>query len=282
MKTKLTWVFGLIVTANCAWGDFRQVVASFPPPARYPLALARGADDAHMWVFCNDPPYNIYRINAETGSVYESVASPWGTDTRGLAYAAGGYLYVGDFYADHIYLVHYSNIRSVISSFPAGHYNVAGLALKAMGDGGVGGNSLWSTTVPPLWSDNRIGGARGKPARQHDAWLCGVYLHNRTTGSIISSFPPDLGVVDVAWDWRNDILWGGGAALAGYKPTGSYVGSFWFYRGHSKCHLRGMCYFNQYLWAGATWPEPLILKIHCPLGIGVEPASLGKVKALFR
>lgn len=282
MKTKLIWGFALVLVAPCAWGDFRQVVTSFPSPADYPIALARGANDAHMWVFCNSPPYNIYRINAETGSVYESVASPWGTGTRGLTYAAGGYLYVADYHAGQIYVVHYRNLRSVISSFPAGYPYVMGLALKATGDGGVGGDALWAAMVPPL-ADNRKGvGGRSYRARPRSDWPWAVYLHKRTTGSIISSFWPKLGVNDVAWDWRNDILWGGGAALAGYKPTGSYVGSFWFYRGFSKRYLVGMCYFNQYLWASATWPVAEILKIHCPLGIAVEPASLGKVKAIYR
>jgi hypothetical protein len=269
----------MLLAGASAWGTFGQVVATYASPAAAPIALARGGTGNYLWVFCNSAPYNIYRVNADTGSVYATAPSPWGVGTRGLSYAAGGYLYAGDYNTDYVYRVHYSNLGSVISSFPTGHDMYGGLSLKVTGDGGAGATAMWASYWPPI---TNIPGA-GPGARSSDQQEPQVYLHNLTTGSIISSFLPLVVCpYDVAWDWRNQILWGAGGPMTGHTPTGSCIGTYWYMIGYSKRFLAGICYDGEYLWAGATWPRDEILKIHCPEGIGVAPASLGKVKALFR
>ncbi|MGD8718479.1 MAG: hypothetical protein PVH29_06600, partial [Candidatus Zixiibacteriota bacterium] len=67
-----------LLAAAAAYGDFGVVVKSYAAPAGYPIALAHGGSSGDLWVYCNSSPYNIYRLDAETGSVYGSVMSPWG------------------------------------------------------------------------------------------------------------------------------------------------------------------------------------------------------------
>jgi hypothetical protein len=267
------------LAAAAAYGDFGDVVTSYDAPANSPIALAHGPNVSDMWVFCCSPPYSIYRINSWTGNVHETIASPWQEYTRGLAYATGGYMYVSDYSTDNIFLVHRSNFASIISSFPAGHDMYGGIALKTTGDGGVGGNSLWAATVPPVDGIGRSVGVTGNAA---PPWPWTVYHHNRTNGSIISSFLPLIAVEGLAWDWRNEILWGAGGPLVAYTEAGSLMGSYWFYRGHAKRYFIGLCYDGEYLWASCYSPNYEILQIHCPEGIGVEPSSMGKIKAVYR
>lgn len=266
-----------LLAAGAAFGDLGEIVLSYAAPAAAPISLAYGTNETQLWVYCNEPPFNIYRVNADTGSLLGSTVSPRYRYTRGLAYVAGGYLFIGDYSTDVIYRVRSDNITSIVSSFSAGHNMYGGLSLKGTGDGGTGGNSLWSTKFVQFGPMS--GNAGGAPA---DDWDFTVYLHNRTTGSIVRSFMPPGGAYDVAWDWRNGILWSANSALRAYTEAGSLLCSFRYKRGHSDRYLVGLCYDGEYLWAGSTYPVAEILKIHCPEGIGVEPSSVGKVKALFR
>ncbi|MGD8719668.1 MAG: hypothetical protein PVH29_12715, partial [Candidatus Zixiibacteriota bacterium] len=203
----------------------------------------------------------------------------WGYYTKGLAYGDGKYLYVGDYSGDYVYRVRYPNLGNVISSFPTTHDMHGGLSLRNTGDGGTGATQMWASYVPPI-ADIMGGPATGRDAPVEIPY---IYLHNLFTGSIISSFLP-MGVApyDVAWDWRNNVLWGAGGPLIGHTTTGSMIGSFWYMRGYSKRHLVGICYEGEYLWAGCTRPVAEILKIHCPGDMNVSPASMGKIKAMYR
>lgn len=253
----------LLVTSFAASGyaALGDVVASFPAPADFPLALARATNDSYMWVFCNTSPYNVYRISASTGSVYESFVLASGTYTRGLTYEVGGYLYYGNYSTDYIYKVSYASPSSVISSYPAGGDMHGGLALQATGDGGSGGTDIF-------WADD-------SPTT--------VTRLNRTTGSFVSSFSV-LGCGDIAYDWRNEIVWGGTSSpgiIYGYSTSGSLITSF----AAPSSYPFAMTYYGQYLWVGTTEGSipHHIFQIHCPvLNVNVTPSSLGKVKALYK
>ncbi len=194
-------------------------------------------------------------MNANTGSIYSSMVSPFGAFTHGLTHRMGGYLYVGDSFTNYIYLFNATN-GSIYSSFTAGHYMTGGLALQ----GGAGGSSpqalFSSESFAPL-----------------------VYRQNYTNGSIYSSFPPNPAVFDLAWDYNNNLIWGGySSRIYGYDTSGSLVASFLA----PAYTPGGMCYLGHYLWIGTSSGSHRIWKVHCPGNITVEPTSFGKVKALFR
>ena len=131
-----------------------------------------------------------------------------------------------------------------------------GLAIECFGDGGVNARAIFASNVFPR----------------------GVWRHDLTTGSVISSFSAVKPFVDICWDWRNKIIWGGyQSTVYGYRTNGSCVASF-----ASPGDLPyGFAYFGEYLYV-TTYGDNYIWQIHCPSFPAVEPTSAGKVKALFR
>lgn len=262
---KMLLVFGAtLVLAGAAFGTLGSVVASWPAPADYPIALARPGNPTYLWVYCNTGPYNIWRTNANTGSVYSSYVSPRGHETKGLTYRWGGYLYVGDYATDSCYVCDYAN-GSVHYSFELGHNLSGGLALEC-GRGGINPQALYSSDIGSRY----------------------VYRQDYDNGSIYSSFlTQPCAVWDLAWDYNNNLVWGGGLVyfddpyVYGYTTSGSLAASF----PSPALYPIGMCYYGEYLWIGTTTGSHRIWKVHCPGGLdrgtNVTPTSAGKIKALF-
>lgn len=189
---KIYFVVASAIIPAVAFAALGDVVNSFPAPASYPLALARANNDAYMWVYCNSSPYYIWRIHAETGSIQGSYASPFGSATRGLAYSYGGapggsYLWIGNYPTQVVAMCDY-NTGSIYASFSLGH-SLYGLAPEATDDGGYNPQSLITTYTSP------------------SPGYC--WRHHVTSGSLLSSFALTNSCYDVAWDWRNQIIWGG-------------------------------------------------------------------------
>ncbi|MGD8720123.1 MAG: hypothetical protein PVH29_15045, partial [Candidatus Zixiibacteriota bacterium] len=115
-----------------------------------------------------------------------------------------------------------------------------------------------------------------------------VYRQDYSTGSIYSSFlSQPCPLWDLAWDYNNNLVWGGGLIIFGtqyvfgYTPSGSLAASF---QSPAAAPV-GMCYYGEYLWIGTTVGSQQIWKVHCPAGLdrgtNVTPTSAGKIKALF-
>jgi hypothetical protein len=258
------WVVSALA-AGAAFATTGDIVASFPAPQNYPIALAVSAGSPqYLWVYCNTGPYRIWQLNAATGAVISSYASPWTSRTRGLSYSYGGggglpqgeYLWVGDFSTDYIYRCNPSN-GSVYASFPANHDMHGGLAVMATGDGGYAPTYLWSTDNSPAYT----------------------WRQSLTSGSIYGSFATP-GCYDIAWDWRWDYVWHReGTAIYGRRTSGSIMCSFAFPYGPAL----GFAYSSHYLWLGSTTDYHRIYKVHCPGWVPpVRPSSVGRVKAIFR
>jgi hypothetical protein len=111
-----------------------------------------------------------------------------------------------------------------------------------------------------------------------------VYRHNLLTGSIYASFNPPYQPYDLAWDWRNELIWTGniGNMVYGYNTAGSLVTSFSIPANYPL----GFAYTSNYLWVSTTAGSHYIWKIHCPKfldnGTNVVPESIGKIKATYR
>ncbi|MGD8719950.1 MAG: hypothetical protein PVH29_14160 [Candidatus Zixiibacteriota bacterium] len=256
--------------ASFAWGILGEIVASFPAPANYPIALAVAANyQNYLWVYCNTPPYRVYRINGNTGTVYSSFISPHGQDTYGLTYSYGGgggvpfgsYLWMANGETDRVYRCNYFT-GSVYASFPAQPREVWGLAAKAVGDGGYRPSGLLASAD----------------------WLSkSMYYKDPITGSNLASWEADEYALDIAWDWRNQVIWGGQFynAVFAFDTNGSVVTAV----KTGKDYPLGAAYTSNYLWVSTTTGSHWIWKIHCPSFMddtNVEPASVGKVKAIFR
>jgi hypothetical protein len=230
-----------------------SVVGSFPAPAPAVRGLARSSTRLHVAVF-GSPTY-IYRVAALTGSVYGSWAPSFGDNCRGLAFSEGGHLWVGNYASDYVYDCA-ATTGSIYGSWSAGH-NPYGLAPFCTADGGVGTTGIFS-------SDSN-------PSR--------VWRHSVSTGSVLGSFAiPNDSFFDIAWDHRNQLVWMGDLpnVVYGYTRRGTIRESFTV----PADYPYGMAYYGQYLWVGCAG-NGYIYRVHCPGTLGVVPASLGKVKALF-
>jgi hypothetical protein len=245
-------VFSAAATVYGALGD---IVSSFPAPASSPRGLAR----ANGVLFCLDynTPNYVYRLSPSTGAVTGSWPAPYTTGNRGLAYIYGGYVYVGCWSNDTIYRCD-SGDGSVIASWAAGH-DPNGLAPVATGDGGSGATSLYCSDSSPIY----------------------FWEHHYTTGSIMGSFAaPHSSYNDIAYDWRNQIIWqyDNDQVVYGIDTSGSVVASF-AWTGYGS--YNGITYHGEYLFIAADTGDT-IYRVHCPNNVGVRPASMGKVKAIFR
>jgi hypothetical protein len=111
-------------------------------------------------------------------------------------------------------------------------------------------------------------------------------LRFTTAGSFIDSFKPETSLSEVAWDYGNEWLWLPRCTINpyyyAYDTHGSRVASF---PPPTAAHIpSGLDYYGEYLWVSSrTLSDPHILIIHCPVRYpAVAPASLGRIKALYR
>jgi hypothetical protein len=244
----------LVVRAATAFGALGDIVSSFRAPATQPRGLAR--QNQYLFVLDYNSPNRVYRVHPTNGSVVGSWPTPYSTGNRGLAYIFGGNLYVGCWSNDTIYRCNSDN-GSVIASWAVGH-DPQGLAPVQTGDGGSGATSLYCSDSSPSY----------------------FWRHHYTTGSVISSFAaPHTGFQDITYDHRNRLIWQYRSFVVyGITTIGSVVASF-AWPGHGS--YAGMAYHSYYLYISAT-TQQYIYRVHCPSNVGVAPASLGRVKALFR
>lgn len=243
------------LTAVGAEAYLGQIEASFRSPAGADTrGLARA--DGFLYAVDGGAPGTVYRINAVTGSIYNQYVVGWMGINSGLGYSTNpAYLWVGCVGTN---LVYYTRpfTGSVYSSWRTNHqaFGVAGLCT---GDGGAGTTNVFAAGYYPAF----------------------VYRH-RLNGSVAGSFPiAATSRFDCAFDWRNNILWrGSGTYIYGFTPSGATAASFASPAGTPW----GLAYYNRRLWV-ACQADGNIYRIHCPKNFfAVEPASVGRVKSLFR
>lgn len=255
MRKALLVAIAMLCVASAAFGALGDVVASFRIPGTGSQA---GMARANAVLFVNNySGSRIYRCNYDTGSVTGSFAAAGGSQTRGLAYAWGNNLWQSQAYNSPytIYRTESSN-GSVYNSYTAlAHYD-HGSAPLATGDGGEG-----TTHIIVSNYNSRI------------------IKYMTTTGSISSSHSVSQALYEIAYDWRNKLIWGGmnSSVVYGFSTTGSSVASF----SGPTSNVYGITYHGQYLWVGGT--SGYIYKIHCPiLNVGIAPSSMGKIKAMYK
>ncbi|UCH77413.1 MAG: hypothetical protein JSU81_06645 [Candidatus Coatesbacteria bacterium] len=233
-----------------ALGD---VAGSFRIPGGNCGGLARS--DGYLYS-CDYSPGTVYRCHPTTGSVYGSYTAAGGSYTRGLAYQWGGNLWQNKAYTSpyRIYRTNEAN-GSVFAYYSLPSNVTHGSAPLATGDGGRGTTYIILSSYS---STSRV-------------------YYMTTTGSIARSHTANTYLYEIAYDWRNRLVWGGmnDGYVYGFTTAGSRVASFRKPSGN----VYGITYHGQYLWVGGT--SGYIYRQHCPANVSVAPTSVGKIKALF-
>ncbi|MEE9456679.1 MAG: hypothetical protein V3W11_05985 [bacterium] len=255
MRRAFYEILAVALAAMPASADLGQVVGSFSFPPGPGLGLARS--NADLYVLAAGALNRVYRVNPASGSIRSSWTITWSPGSHGLAYSEPGYVWVGDLRDSYVYRA--SPTGSLYGSFAVPAL-AQGLAPEATGDGGAGTTALFTTRETP---------AQG-------------FRHDLATGSILSSFSiPQPSPLDAAWDHRNLLLWLARGEtppfVYGFSTTGSVAASF----AAPGRQPVGLTYYGQYLWVTDN-DNNRIYQVHCPTGIGVEAASFGKVRALFK
>jgi hypothetical protein len=257
LSKKIVFTFAalLLTAAACAFGALGTVVGSYPIPGGGQAGLGIGT---YLYVD-NYSSSQITVADPITGSAVTSFANAGATNTRGLAYSSGPYLWQCKAYSSPFLLYRTNPANgSIYNSYSTLSGTCHGSAPLATGDAGAGTTAIFVSD----YSADRI------------------YVYNATTGSITSSFSIAAAATmyDIAYDWRNEIIWGGmnGATIHGVTTAGSLVTSFtgpW-------SGAYGIDYSGQYLYI--AYISGNVFRVHCPMNLAVEPTSVGKVKALFR
>jgi hypothetical protein len=243
----------VFVAAGTALGGLGSVAGSFPIPGGYCGGLARAND---VLFSCNPPRSMIYRCNYLNGSITGSFPTSGGTLATGLAYQSGGYLWQNQCIEKpcDIYVKNALNGK-VYHSFDWQYQYTTGTAPYATGDGGEGTSLIILSNY----------------------YLRPRFYYMTTNGSITGERSVSQQLFDVAYDWRNRIIWGGrqSSYVYGYGTGGGFVTSF----RAPVANVYGITYHGQYLWVAGN--RGYIYRIHCPGNLGVRPTSMGKIKAMF-
>lgn len=252
--------FVLIVAmlAGAAFAAFGDVVASFPAPGSNPGGLAW--DGTYLWYADygsgTNQPSTIYKMTT-TGSFLGQWVVNW-PYAMGLAWD-GTYLWCDSLTVRYVYRLNPANC-SVISSFYGPSAHMMGMCCD--------GTYLYIND----WQDRRV---------------AKVTFTGQLQQLIPLTFPNNQGPSAVALEgeylWSNSRDFWNPANAYAYKclkSTGSVVASFWC----PDSQATDFAYSDvggYYLWISG-YTTKMIYKVDVYSDVGVMPASLGKVKALYR
>ncbi len=254
MKKRLCFaaVLAVLACASAALA-YGTLVSSFTAPSTFPNGVGWASwSTSGFWVNCNGNDYR-YRMTT-TGSIYASWTNP-GTGSMGCGAAnigGTGYVFVVDYNNRYAYRI------------------------------GMGSGSIYSSWAVPGSYPYGIDycGTGGYYVYYTDQSARNLYFMDAYSGSIYRSHTLTFAPNDVGYDPRG-YLWittGTGSVVNQCTTTGSVVRSFSVsaYGYPAGCGCDGT-----YVYVGINAPLHSVLQFETA-GVGVAPASLGKVKALFR
>ncbi len=241
------------VGATGAWG-WGALVGSFASPGQYTDGLGYLVFSGVRYIsVATSTPDRIWRLYRTTGSVYASYPSPTSYTMGGDSGIIGmtGYTWVVSQSPNYVYRMGFAS-GSVYGSFPGPSTSSWGVAFR---DAGAGSYYIYYTALSRL------------------------YRMNATTGSVYASYSLPFSPTDLAFDAAHNCLWVGdssGGRIRQMSLTGSNIASFAI-----GIPPFGVAFDGTYVLAGVSSPTHRI-NIYEVGGAGIAPASLGRVKALFR
>ena len=185
MKKCLILTVATLLAAGMVFADLGSVVRSFAIPGGNCAGLGR----SNGYLYSTDySPGTIYRMAPTTGSVVNSFTAAGGSNTRDLAYQFGGYLWQNKAYTSP-YRIYRTNegTGSIYNYYSLPSSVTHGSAPLATGDGGSGTTHIILSSY---------------------AATSTIY-YMTTTGSIARSHTANTLLYTLAYDWRNQLIWGG-------------------------------------------------------------------------
>ncbi len=260
------------VVAGPAYGKMGDLVASFPAPGpNQHYGLAASTDHLYTHYASSVGSWPIFIIDRRTGSFVGSYRSPFYGVTpgnyncfRGMSYQGGGYIWATN-YAYDIVVKFRASDGSFISSWGTGFgtrrtYGICARNWKPSG-------SLEGFNISEYYAPRRI-------------W------NFNTSGSLVSSFQ-GCAAADLGWDVWDQLVWAADVSdgyVYGYDWRSGRLFSSWTWRVRPTINgAYGVAHYPNYLYVLTTsgTPDEYIWVFHC-VTMDIEPASLGRVKALFR
>lgn len=258
MRKCILSVAAVAFVATTAQAYLGEIVSSFRSPAG---THTRGLARAPGYLYVMDGEHGtIYQTRPSTGSIFKSYLLPWISRFSGLAFSTPSYLWVGRVELEEEYNIIFrvkADTGSFYSSWPPGFGMPYGLAPWCTGDGGAGTSYLFVT--------NEHRQLVIRDVKKGVVWRLVPLVYDTKC--------------DCAFDWRNNLIWQGHAGyIYGFTPSGPIMASFPSPAGSP----RGLAYYDQHLWVACA-ANGYIYRVHCPQNFtAVGPASLGKVRAIFR
>ena len=228
--------------------------------------LAADANYVYSYYYYSTWRYPIIRMRRTTGAFVSSYPIPGSSTwypryTRGLSYDGLGYLYGNNYSRRYLARFRASSGAGLSTwTWPTG--TRYGVCVDHRGT--AGGSNIYQNYTTNTW------------------WVSSL------TGSLKRAFraPQNNYSYDLAWDYGNKLIWGSNyndEYIYGYNPAnGAVKAKFPLPVGPENGY--GIAYWGNYLYVSTTsgTPDEYIWVFYCPANVGVAPASVGRVKALFQ
>jgi hypothetical protein len=266
MRKNIIFIICGVLAAIPAFAAMGNLVDSFPnigTSTHY--GMAADATNLYSYHYDSTTDYPINVLRRTNGSYVRSfpVRFPYLENryVRGLSYEAVGFLRANNYNNRYVAKIRTSD-GSLVSTWTwSGGYTRYGLCIN---------------------SDKRTSGSA---TRIYQSYLTGLWWVSNTNGSLISSFqaPHTNYAYDLAWDYTHEYIWYANYAtrwVVGITTTGS-VRESWQLKS-TVSYPYGIAYYGGRLYVSTSGgsPDEYIWVYDCSY-TDVEPASLGKVKALF-
>jgi hypothetical protein len=259
----------VLTSPGATFAGFGEIVASYRSPPKTPVALARS--NTHLYVYCKNDELNpmgwIYKLVPSSGSVIGSFplrVEPT-LNYAGLTFTGANSLWTANQSYGCVYQLN-AKTGSIMNSWFVYYHIVTGMAAEHNQAQGGRAKGLWITATQPS--------------------VLGFFT---TGGSPRLEYLWQEHTADIGWDYNHELIWGrfvgeGAPYVYGFTREGSVVASFPGPAGDNPIH--GCAFYEGYLWLSATRTQtgyiPYIWQVDVRCLTAVNPASVGRVKALFR
>jgi hypothetical protein len=270
LRKSLLVLMAVVSTAGSAMAAFGDLMASFPnqPASGTASHYGLAADANYLYSYYYTTGYQCYVMLRSNGSLVSSYECPLGTTSpnyywRGVENDGTG------------------NLNWI-------NYSLTIVARARASDGSLVSSWTYGTGTRYAVCSNHTGTSAG--TYFYTNYYTGDFWTHNSSGSEISSWslPFYTYNYDLEWDWNNKLMWAANYStdwIYGIDPVKEeMVRSFRHPEQASISSCYGIAYWPPYIYvsnSGGT-PDEYIWVFHCPNNVSITPASIGKVKALYR